>query len=158
MRVPMKAALIGATFVLAGIGVVAVAQPGPRPGGGDRLAALDTDGDGAVSRAEIDAALAEAFARADSDGDGAVTRAELQAHHSAEREQRRADGQRDHFDRADANGDGVLGPDEFGARMTAMFERVDADGDGLVTAEEREEMKQEMRQKMRERRGANRSQ
>ncbi len=46
---------------------------------------LDTDGDGAVSRAEWDAAgkPADKFAQIDSDGDGRITATEIEAFHQS---------------------------------------------------------------------------
>ncbi|MBS7456476.1 EF-hand domain-containing protein [Coralloluteibacterium stylophorae] len=48
----------------------------------ERMAAADTDGDGAYSRAEVEAGfprMAEHFDQADTDGDGLLTREELRA-------------------------------------------------------------------------------
>ena len=36
----------------------------------------------------------------------------------------------------DANGDGMISPDEFGGRLVAMFTRMDADRDGLLSGDE----------------------
>lgn len=48
----------------------------------------DTDNDGAISRAEFDAATAARFAQADSNGDGTVTAAERRERHGEMRERR----------------------------------------------------------------------
>ncbi len=57
------------------------------------LRAADADGDGAITRAEFDAAIAAQFARVDADGNGAITAEERQASRAQMRErmqQRRA--------------------------------------------------------------------
>jgi len=57
------------------------------------LKMADADGNGAVTKAEFDAAVAKHFAAADTDGNGTVTKAERQAAHAAMRtqwQQRRA--------------------------------------------------------------------
>lgn len=99
---------------------------------------LDADKDGAVTRAEVDAARAERFAAVDADKDGAVTLAELTAMLT-----KRAETQASRMMmRADSDDDGVLSPDEMGGRRHArMFERLDADGDGVVTKAEVDEMR-----------------
>lgn len=105
---------------------------------------LDTNGDGAISKAEVEAAKAAKFAEADANGDGSLTMAELEAFHEAERESKREEMKRRMFARADANSDGVISIDEFEMRGRGgenMFERVDANDDGILSAEELEEMK-----------------
>jgi hypothetical protein len=47
---------------------------------------MDTDGDGAVSLAEMQSALEAHFARADADGNGSVSREEMEAAHRTMRE------------------------------------------------------------------------
>lgn len=53
--------------------------------------ALDTDGDGSLSRDDLPD-MAGRLAQMDDDGDGLVTRAEARAHHRAKGDDRRADG------------------------------------------------------------------
>lgn len=80
-------------------------------GSGDRFAMLDTDSDGYITRDElrnlpgaIRERRGELFAQADTDGDGALSLAEIQAV--------RPGITAEQFSRMDANGDGLLSPDE----------------------------------------------
>lgn len=101
----------------------------PRPS----FEALDSNGDGAITRDEIEAHRAARFASADTDGNGSLSRDELAARAKA-RMERRIDRM---IRRHDADGDGALSPEELQSRHRGgMFERMDADGDGAVTAEE----------------------
>ena len=88
------------------------------------------EGAGAAARA---AGMLEYF---DVDGDGRITEEEVTAKRS------------ERFDRVDANGDGVIGSEEFAVDLaveqekrrermrTHMFGRLDADSDGGLTREE----------------------
>lgn len=109
-----------------------------------RFAQLDTDGDGRVSLAELQAAPkrgprrdpAKRFARLDANDDGRVTRDEVPRMPDAR------------FQKLDQNGDGALSVEELsagrpgkGARGHGMrgkggLARLDQDGDGQVTAAE----------------------
>jgi len=104
-------------------------------------------GDGALSRAELERRsprLARHFDAIDADGDGRVTAAEIRAWRRSGRARGdREPGRRARFDalfrRADADGDGMLSRAEAHAalpRLARKFERVDADGDGRITIEE----------------------
>lgn len=141
-----KYLLAGATAAL--VAAVAMAAPG-----GDRFAKLDADGNGSVTRAEIDARTAERFVRLDGDRDGFVTKTEMTTHHEAMKAKRaeraakrsgdhakhRAEhaGKRgDHFARRDVDNDGRLSLAEFQAGGAKRFERLDADKNGTVTREE----------------------
>lgn len=90
------AAMLGATALIAGAGVPAVAQtvspfasardtlppPAPMRGG---LMRADADGDGVVTRAEAIADADRRFAALDTDGDGKISRDERQAARDARR-------------------------------------------------------------------------
>lgn len=101
---------------------------------------LDANGDGQITKEEINTAKAARFAEADANGDGGLTMAELDAFREAERARRMEMRKQRMFERADANGDGVISVDEFESR-DRMFARVDTDGDGVLSAEELENMK-----------------
>jgi Ca2+-binding EF-hand superfamily protein len=107
-------------------------QPQPRV----VLLALDTDGDGQLSAAEI-AASSRSLARLDANHDGQLTSDE----YSPKLEDKTATS--DLLGRLmlfDKNGDGVLTADEVPERMKPMFDRGDTNHDGKLTKDEIEAM------------------
>ncbi|MEM7766423.1 MAG: hypothetical protein AAF253_02925 [Pseudomonadota bacterium] len=114
-----------------------------------RFDALDGNGDGEITRAEVDAKRMADFARADTNADGVLSIEESQAWKDAKRAERQAVRAQAQFTRADVNGDGVIGPDEFGSRNEKMFDRVDANEDGIITTEEAEDSIKRMGKKRR---------
>lgn len=116
--------------------------PDDRQGRGDeRRAALDTDGDGAISQAEAQAGaprLAERFGELDADGDGRLTKEEMQAARSRNRGEMKAEAD-ERYRSADANGDGSIDLNEAQIHMPRAaehFGEIDADTNGLLTREE----------------------
>jgi Ca2+-binding EF-hand superfamily protein len=101
---------------------------------------VDTDGDGAISLAEFQAAraqvAAERFALLDADGDGRLTREEMRKRRGegVERIQRRVA-------EIDLDGDGAWSFGELQAvrpQLTPeLFKRLDRDGNGLISEDER---------------------
>ena len=85
------------------------------------LAALDADGDAAISKAEFDSFTSFAFTAIDVDQNGVISLSEATVHVSEER-----------FALADTNGNGSVSEAEFRARMDASFDAADKDGDGLL--------------------------
>lgn len=55
------------------------------PGHGKAMAKLDTDGDGAISKAEFDAMSAQRFAKLDTNSDGKIDATEMKAQHDKAR-------------------------------------------------------------------------
>ncbi|MEM8785021.1 MAG: calcium-binding protein [Pseudomonadota bacterium] len=98
----------------------------------ERMAEVDTDGDGTVTRAEFDAAGSARFASVDADGNGSVSLAEFEA----QAETKKAERRKRMFDRLDSDGNGELTDGEMRARGARMFEAVDADADGVITQAE----------------------
>lgn len=80
--------------------------------GDDLFAAIDADGDGALSEAEV----ATSYAVLDVDGDGLLEREELD------------------FETLDTDGDGAVSPEEWQGAL--VFGSLDDDGDGAVSRAE----------------------
>ncbi|MBT8455508.1 MAG: EF-hand domain-containing protein [Alphaproteobacteria bacterium] len=142
------------TLLIAALASTALVVPmaearGPQ-GGPVSFETFDADGDGKVTQAEFDAFRATRFAERDTDGDGFLSAEEIAA--SMQREMGpRAERM---IERMDANGDGLIAPDELGPRGDRgnMIARLDTDGDGAVSEEEFEAMKMR-RADMRKERG-----
>ncbi|SFP03392.1 EF-hand domain-containing protein [Tranquillimonas alkanivorans] len=100
---------------------------------------LDTDGDGTVTAADLEARAAERFAAADADGNGTLDAAELVAWREAREQERRIAWAEQRVARLDTDGDGVLSPEELpgaGEGPVRMLRMMDADWDGAVSADE----------------------
>jgi hypothetical protein len=97
------------------------------------LASADTNGDGAITKAEFVAARARSFDRLDRNGDGKLARGEFTAAAPAGIRRNFVASQ---FNGFDANHDGLLSRVEFNAAPTPGFDRVDADGKGILSAAE----------------------
>lgn len=99
---------------------------GPRPAGPMTLTAMQVRND-------------ERFRAADTDGDGVISGAELEAMTQAGpgggQDGRRGGGRG--LARADADGDGRITLDEARAQVAERFARMDVNGDGAVTEDER---------------------
>jgi len=85
------------------------------------LSALDSNGDGAIDKAEFDAFVAASFQKMDANGDGYVTIVEGQVVLTPEQ-----------FAAANANGDDGLSLQEYTATAGADFAAADKDGDGRL--------------------------
>ncbi|MEQ8895751.1 MAG: EF-hand domain-containing protein [Roseovarius sp.] len=106
---------------------------------------LDANGDGAVSREEMQARMQARFADADADGDGKITREEMSAQMEARQAERRERFLNKMFERKDADADGALTMEEMRSdRADRMFAKVDQDGNGSVSREEFDAMKERM--------------
>lgn len=96
------------------------------------LQALDTNGDGQLSAAELEAA-STALLKLDRNHDGQITSDEYSP---KLQDQTAATDMLARLMALDRNGDGVLTPDEMPDRMKAMFARGDANHDGKLTTDE----------------------
>ena len=116
------------------LSTAAVAQ-GPGGGGPPKrvfLEALDLDGDGQLSAAEL-AAASTSLLKLDKSGDGQITPVE---YNPRLQDKTAASDLEQRLMLLDKNGDGVLTADEVPERMKAMFDRGDANHDGKLTKDE----------------------
>ena len=132
-------ALIVVAAGAVGAGAV-LAQPGGKHGMKMTFEELDTDANGEISQAEIEAMKSARFKAADANGDGMLTLEEMQAHALQKAEAHAAR----MLDKMDANGDGSLSAEEMSKshRSGHMFERMDADGSGSISKAEFEQARQ----------------
>jgi hypothetical protein len=126
----MKKLLIGGAAVL--VSAAAIAQVAPSPATAPQAKAGKVH-----TRADVQAKVAEHFARIDSNRDGAVTKAEADSARTAQRaqfaerrEERREDRREQAFERMDSNRDGSISRAEWDAQAAQRQQRVAArDGD-----------------------------
>ncbi|MGD9508102.1 MAG: EF-hand domain-containing protein [Geminicoccaceae bacterium] len=128
--------LIIATALVGGAAfatVPAIAGGGPRgPGGSGLIKQFDTNDDGKLTQAEIDAARQARLEQFDADKNGALSLEEYQALwlDAMQRAMVRA------FQANDADGDGSVTIVEFQARFADIVEDLDRNGDGEITRDE----------------------
>ena len=106
-------------------------------GGGEMMRtlfdAVDADGDGTVTREEVDTYRASRLAEVDASGDGALSIEEFDTLYREFTRSRMVD----MFQDLDADGDGVISAEEMDTRVSRMFDRMDRDGDGALTLQKR---------------------
>lgn len=137
-----RTTLIAALLLVPAIGFAA---EGNAPVTGRRAVAwfkkADADGDGTLSRAEIETARPRLFGKFDSidaDKDGRLSRSELRAWAAAQKVERQKTGS-DPFRHADTDGDGAISRAEakkHAPRLAKKFDRIDTDKDGRLTQDE----------------------
>lgn len=137
------------------IGGVTDASARKGPGMSDiSFETLDTDGNGELTQAEMEAHRAARFATLDADGDGAVTVEELEAHMATKAGRNAAR----MMDRLDKDEDGKLTEAEMQPRKrrdgSKMFSRLDSDGNGSLSKEEFEAAKSKMGKHRKHRKGS----
>ena len=147
MKTPSK--FLMAAGLIAALGTVAVAGASLADGRGDRehrgdrygggfgggrqmMQSFDTNGDGNLTQAEIDAARAARFGQFDADGDGRLTLGEYEALWLDAMRERMVDG----FQRLDDDGDAVVTAEEFTDPFAALVERMDRNDDGMLNSDD----------------------
>jgi hypothetical protein len=120
----MRLGMMIAAVVLAAASPVWAQQRG---GGLDRLVAMDANGDGAITRAEAEAARTAQFNRLDTDHDGYLSQAERAAAPGGGRMLNQL---------PDGDSDGRISRTEMMAAPYRGFDRLDADGNGTLSAQE----------------------
>ncbi len=107
---------------------------GPPGGGGAsrelQLRRFDANADGSVSRIEFDGVLNADYAGADTNSDGKLGAEEVRTFNGKQK------ATPDVSPILDWNADGAVSMDEFAAQWRTLFNRADADGNGVVTADE----------------------
>ena len=106
----------------------------------------DKDKDGKLTLAELTPPAERRFLKMDTNGDNAVSRLEIETRLRAamERQLERM------LTRMDADKDGTITQGEFDGLLTTKFGKADVDANGAVTFEEAQAYKLAMRQEMRE--------
>lgn len=95
--------------------------------------AVDADGDGSITQAEIDAYRSARVQEADADGDGALSIEEFDMIWRQLTRSRMVD----MFQNFDEDGDGTITAAEMDARFGSVVQRMDRNGDGALTPEDR---------------------
>ena len=136
---PMSALLIAIALVL---GACAAPRHRWSPYASDRpvvlppslhmLLKFDSNGDGTLTRAELEAGLRQYFWQADTNRDGRLDADEVAAANA----RRIREEQTDAIPLIDWNHDGYVDFDEFAAGIRSQFEDLDLNGDGQVTPDE----------------------
>jgi len=119
-----------------------------------RLDTIDTDGDRAVSREELQAAFEKA---SQNGGKGLGNKGNGNKGNKAGGKGNRG-AQIDPaalFQRVDTNGDGAITPEEAPDRMKKRFDQVDADGNGSISVEELTSVFEKMKQGGKKKGGGN---
>ena len=147
-----KTLMLGIVTALCGAPLLAGAQPGGGPGKWSKpgLEQLDTDKNGSVSPAELQADVTRHFAQLDTNKDGRVTKQEADAFMTskrAEHQAEHAEHAKQRFAEQDANKDGKLSKQELARMPGDWFERLDLDGDGFVSQDEMKEAHETMKER-----------
>jgi hypothetical protein len=131
-RLPLRPVLLASALVFAFAGT-ALANPHRMHGDADGVRQkLDSDGDGQVALAEVEANAVQRATEIDANGDGRITADEVRAH----REKARQSHAEKRLARFDANGDGAVSVEEFATAQSERIAKLDRDGDGVISGDE----------------------
>lgn len=147
----MNRALILSGVVVVALGATSLAVyakgMGPRGPMPMEFSELDLNGDGQITRDEMQARGEQRFKDADTNGDGFLSMDEMKAQMIKEMEARADKYGARMMERKDANGDGQLSLEEMRPtekRQDKMFSRFDSDGDGVISEAEFNAAKEKM--------------
>ena len=148
-----KRTLIAALFLVPALGFAAdnatTTATAPKGERSSHFKKADADGNGTLSRAEVDKSmprLAGKFDEIDTNKDGQLSRDEMKAwkktHKHAHKKGNKADRQAraaERFKHADTNGDGAISraeAEQNAPRLAKKFDAIDANKDGQLTQDE----------------------
>jgi len=104
---------------------------------------MDADKDGIATLDDAKSLVAARFAAMDTDGDGAISRPERREFRQAKRSEHRAA----RFAALDTDGDGMIAladlKNDAGKRAERRFAKLDTDNDGLISLEDMQSMKKQ---------------
>lgn len=126
--------------------------------GGFDFAAVDANSDGKITKEEVEAFKTARLTAMDSDGDGKLSAAELTVAHETARAARKAARTEAMVKQFDKDGDGMLSFAEMpaGTGMDKMFSRLDSDNDGAISQAELDAAKAKMAGRRDGKKGGNR--
>lgn len=128
----MKTLMIAAAAAVLATGMAAPAMA--------TIAKMDANGDGKVTRQEMEAKKLAKTMRLDKNGDGRITKAEYAATMMSRYEAKGMDAARAQakidrlFAKTDLNHDGFLSPDEIKKAADRHFAKMDVNGSGYIPA------------------------
>jgi hypothetical protein len=144
-----KRSLIAALFLVPALGFAADNTTAPKGDRGSYFKKADADGNGTLSRAEVEKSLprlAKKFDQVDANKDGQLTHDELKAGRKSHKHAHKKGNQADRhargaerFKHADSNGDAKISRAEAetnAPRLAKKFDAIDANKDGQLTQEE----------------------
>jgi Ca2+-binding EF-hand superfamily protein len=134
---------LAVSIAVGGLGLSTTASAKPRGGDMPGFETFDTNADGVITQAEIEAIGAAKFAESDTNNDGFLDAGELKAK-LMERSEGRRGGDRGHGRDGKGPKDGQGNPELMQAQksermdlaITHMIQRADTDGDGKLSMEE----------------------
>ena len=136
-----KRTLIAALFLVPALGFAADNTTAPKSERGSHFKKADADGNGTLSRAEVEKSLPQLVGKFDSidtNKDGQLSRGELNAWKKAHRAERQAKAA-ERFKHADTDGAGAISRAEAeknAPRLAQKFDQIDSNKDGKLTQDE----------------------